>query len=160
MDSKVELYLKRARTELNIAQLLYKASGNKILNEFDIEETETFYSGVISHSYYSIFYCAKAMLLSKNIETKSPEIHKKTYEEFRKIFIETGVLDTKLFLIYKKMIVRADTLLEIFREEKRKRGHFTYNTIAQANREPAEDSINNSRIFFRHINAYLIEERA
>src|SRR3989338_7459388 len=128
MDSKVKLYLKRARTEMNMATLLLKTSNNKILNDFDIPEDETFYSGVISHAYYSIFYSAKAMLLTKNIETIAPEVHKKTLEAFKTAFIDTGILDAKLLMIYKQMIIRAETLLEIFRAEKKKRGDFTYNT--------------------------------
>lgn len=75
MDSKGELYLSRARTEMHMALLLLKSSRNRILHQFDIPEDETFYSGVISHCYYSIFYSAKAMLLSKRIETKAPEVH-------------------------------------------------------------------------------------
>ena len=155
MDSKVELYIKRARTEMNMAIVLLESSNNKILHEFDIPEDETFYSGVISHCYYSIFYCAKAMLLTKRIDTKAPEAHKKTLNAFKEQFIDTGILDTKLFLIYKKMMVRAETLLVIFRTEKRKRGDFTYNTIAQANIEPANKSLENAKTFFKHCNAYL-----
>jgi len=155
MDSKVRLYLKRARTEINTAILLLESSNNKILNDFEISEDETFYSGVISHSYYSIFYCAKAMLFTKNIDTKAPEAHKKTLDAFKKEFINTGVLDAKLFMIYKKMIIKAESLLEIFRAEKKKRGDFTYNTIAQANIEPANESLKNAKTFFKHCNAYL-----
>ena len=155
MDSKVDLYIKRARTEMNMAIVLLESSNNKILHEFDIPENETFYSGVISHCYYSIFYCAKAMLLTKRIDTKAPEVHKKTLNAFKGQFINTGILDTKLFLIYKKMIVRAEGLLEIFKAEKRKRGDFTYNTIAQANIEPANKSLENAKTFFKHCNAYL-----
>ncbi len=150
MDSKVDLYLKRARTELNICILLLNSSENKILNEFNIFQEETFYSGVISHAYYCIFYSAKAMLLTKNIDTKAPEVHKKTLEEFKKQFIDTGLLDAKLLLIYKKIILRADNLLEIFKTEKKKRGNFTYNTIAQANKEPAKESLDNAKTFFKH----------
>ena len=155
MDSKVRLYLKRARTEINTATLLLESSNNKLLNDFDISEDETFYSGVISHCYYSIFYCAKAMLFTKNIDTKAPETHRKTLEAFKKEFISTEVLDAKLFMIYKKMIVKAESLLEIFRVEKKKRGDFTYNTIAQANIEPANESLKNAKTFFKHCNAYL-----
>jgi len=155
MDSKVELYLKRARTEMNMAILLLKASSNELLNQFGIPEDETFYSGVISHCYYSIFYSAKAMLLSKGIETKSPEVHKKTLDAFKEQFIDSGILDMELLMIYKKMIVKAESLLEIFRAEKKKRGDFTYNTIAQANIGPANESISNARTFFRHCNACL-----
>ena len=156
MDSKVELYLKRSRTEINMAILLIKLSSNKQLHEFDIPEEETFYSGVISHCYYSIFYSAKAMLLTKGIEREGPEIHKKTLNDFKEQFIDTGLLDAKLLLIYKKMIVKAESLLEIFKIEKRKRGDFTYNTIAQANIEPANESLENAKIFFKYCNAFLI----
>lgn len=158
MDSKAELYLKRARTEMNMAVLLLKTSGNKMLNKFDIPDDETFYSGVISHCYYSIFYSAKAMLLTKGIETKTPEVHKNTLDAFKKQFIDTGFLDTKLLLIYKKMIIKAECLLEIFKAEKKKRGDFTYNTISQANIEPANESLENAKTFFKHCNAFLTQQ--
>jgi uncharacterized protein (UPF0332 family) len=96
------------------------------------------------------------MLLTKNIETESPEVHKKTLDAFKKEFIDTGLLDAKLLIIYKQMIIRAETLLEIFKTEKKKRGDFTYNTIPQANIEPAEESINNAKEFIKHCNSYLI----
>jgi len=38
MDSKVELYIKRARTEMNMAIVLLESSNNKILHEFNIPE--------------------------------------------------------------------------------------------------------------------------
>ena len=122
---------------------------------FKVNEDSTFYSGTISHSYYSIFYCVKAMLLTKNIETDAPEIHKKTLEKFKEIFIDTGLLDTKLLIIYQTMIVRAEALLEMYKAEKRKGGDFTYNTIPQANRNPAEESIKHAKEFFKHCDAYL-----
>ena len=82
-------------------------------------------------------------------------MHKKTLEHFKNEFIDSGLLDTRLLIIYKQMIIRAETLLEIFRTEKRKRGIFTYNTIPQANVEPAEESIKNAKEFIKHCNAYL-----
>ena len=157
MDSKVELFVKRARTEIDSAEILFQASENKMLkSNFKVNEDSTFYSGAISHSYYSIFYCAKAMLLTKKIETDAPELHKKTLEKFKEIFIDTGLLDTKLLIIYQSIIVRAEALLEIYRAEKRKRGDFTYNTISQANRNPAEESIKHAKFFFKHCDAYLL----
>ena len=111
----------------------------------------TFYSAAISHSYYSIFYSAKAILLTKGIITTSPDAHKKTFDQFKQNFVDTGILDVKLLAIYKKIVVRADELLGIFREEKQKRGDFTYKTIPQANQEPAEDSVKNARIFVSNI---------
>jgi len=78
-------------------------------------------------------------------------VHKKTFEEFKKNFVDTGILDVSFLKIYNKMIVRADELLQIFKEEKWKRGHFTYQTIPQANKEPAEESLRNTKTFVSNI---------
>jgi hypothetical protein len=42
-------------------------------------------------------------------------------------------------------------LLNIFEEEKGKRGEFTYETLPQANKEPAETSLNNAKLFVSNI---------
>ena len=152
MGSLTEIYLDRATNEIMAAESLKRLSEkeeDKI--NFDLPEDISFYSSVISHSYYSIFYAAKAILLTKEIETKAPKVHKKTFEEFKHKFVDTKELDISLLKIYKKMIVRADELLEIFKNEKWKRGHFTYQTIPQANKEPAEDSLKNSKFFVSNI---------
>jgi uncharacterized protein (UPF0332 family) len=152
MDSLVEIFLERAGNEIMAAESLKKLSEEKdTKEEFSLPEDTTFYSSVISHSYYAIFYAAKAILLTKNIKTEAPEIHKKTFEEFKKNFVDNGVLDVQLLEIYRKMVVRADDLLDIFRDEKRKRGDFTYQTIPQANKGYAEDSIKNAKTFVSNI---------
>ena len=152
MGSLIEVYLDRANNEIMVAESLKRLSEQEQDKmSFDLPDDISFYSSVISHSYYAIFYAAKAILLTKDIETKSPEVHKKTFEEFNKNFVDTKELDVSFLKIYKKMIVRADTLLEIFKDEKWKRGHFTYQTIPQANKEPAEDSLKNSKFFVSNI---------
>ncbi len=82
-------------------------------------------------------------------------MHKKTLEAFEKYLVNTGKLDTELLKIYQKMVVQADALLDIFFIEKRKRGEFTYQKLPQANREPAEESLNNALFFFKNINKIL-----
>lgn len=152
MGSLIEIYLDRANNELLSAEVLKRITeqeADKI--NFELPEDISFYSAVISHSYYAIFYAAKSLLLSVGIETKSPEIHKKTFEAFKARFVDTNELDVKLLKIYKKMLIRADELLEIFKEEKWKRGHFTYQTIPQANKDPAEESIKHSKLFVSNI---------
>ncbi|MBU2634485.1 MAG: HEPN domain-containing protein [Nanoarchaeota archaeon] len=152
MDTKVKIYLERAENEYDIARVMFKISQEQETKlNFELEKDETFYSAVISHSYYSIFYATKALLLTKKIETSSPEVHRKTLEEFKKHFIDTGELDVELLRIYKKMIVRAEELLEIYKTEKRKRGDFTYKTIPQANVEPSKESLENTKIFLKNI---------
>ena len=60
MDSMVKIFLQRSLNEISAAKLLFEISNNKEKKEdFRIEEDMTFYSAVISHSYYSIFYGAK-----------------------------------------------------------------------------------------------------
>lgn len=152
MDLPIKSYIERAENEIVVAETLKRLSSEASAKQyFGISDRMTFYSSVISHSYYSIFYAAKAILLAKGIKTSAPEIHKKTFEEFKKSLVDTGFLDVKLFEIYKKMAVRADELLGIFRDEKWKRGNFTYSTIPQANREPAEDSLKNAKLFVSNI---------
>ncbi len=152
MDSKVRLYLERAENEFRLAKGIFNLSEDeKIKIQIEANPGDTFYSAVISHSYYAIFYCAKAMLLTKDIDTESPEIHKRTFQEFKINFVDTGILDFGLLKIYKEMIMRADELLYIFKQEKWKRGHFTYHTIAQANIEPAKESIENAKRFITSI---------
>ncbi len=152
MDSTAKIYLQRALNEISAAKLLFAISNDqKKKQEFQIEEETTFFSSVISHSYYGIFYGAKAILLTKSIKTEMPDVHKKTYEAFEEHFVKTGILDMELLQIYQKMIVRADELLQIFKDEKWKRGHFTYQTIPQANKKPAEQSTQNALTFVKNI---------
>ena len=68
-------------------------------------------------------------------------------------------MDIELLNIYQKMIVRADELLQIFKDEKWKRGHFTYQTIPQANKEPAEQSVQNASVFLKNIKTILDKQK-
>ncbi|PIN95736.1 hypothetical protein COU56_00695 [Candidatus Pacearchaeota archaeon CG10_big_fil_rev_8_21_14_0_10_31_9] len=156
MDSQVEIFIKRANNELLAAEFLKRLSEEaKYKGEFSIPQNETFYSSVISHSYYAIFYAAKAILLTKNIKTASPNIHRITYDLFEKTFVKTGVLDKKLLQIYTDIVVKAGDLLEIFKDEKWKRGNFTYQVIAQANKTPADDSLKNAKMFVANISKVI-----
>ena len=159
MDLQVKIYTERAKNELIVAKKLKQMSEDQEIKSFlEIPKDITFYSSVISHSYYAIFYISKALLLTKNIKTSTPEVHRKTFDEFKKNFVDTGDLDVSLLKIYKTLIIRADELLEIFKDEKWKRGNFTYNTIPQTNKNPAEDSLKNAEKFISNIDK-VIENR-
>lgn len=152
MDLEIKQYLDRAANELRLSTALKKISESLEEKEkLALNKDDTFYSSVISHAYYSIFYSAKAILLIRSIKTYAPEVHKKTLDEFKKNFVDSGILDFELLKIYKKMIIRADELLFLFKKEKRKRGQFIYKTIPQANIEPAEESIENAKKFLINI---------
>ena len=153
MDSNISLYIERSENELDLANVIYIVTSDEKLQReiFHIDKVQTFYSGVIAHSYYSIFYAAKAYLLTKCMQTKPPSEHKKTYVQFRKLVFK-GIIKKDLLKAYEEEYIKAENLLRIFKSERKKRGHFTYQRLAQANREPAEKSISNARIFFKHIN--------
>ena len=152
MDLNYNLYLERANNEIKFADIALIVSNNKELqvNVFKIEQPETYYSSVISHAYYCIFYSAKAYLAKKGIKTEAPEEHKKTYEEFRRLVFQS-IVDKELLKIYDDIIVKADTLLGIFKTEKKKRGEFKYQKLSQANLEPANKRLENAKTFLKHI---------
>ncbi len=151
MDSEYKIYLARAQNELNLSLIILKISedGELQVSTFGMKE-DTYYSATISHAYYSIFYAAKAYLLTKSIKTEAPEEHRKTFEEFSKL-VDEGIIDVELLNVYRSILVRADTLLHIFAFEKGKRVNFTYKRIPQANQEPAQESIKNAQFFFKSI---------
>lgn len=155
MDFEYKIYLARAQNELNLSMMIQKISVDRIMQveTFGMKE-DTYYSAVISHAYYSIFYAAKAYLLLKSIKTSAPEEHRKTFDEFSKL-VDKGTVDMELLRIYQNLLMKADTLLHIFGLEKGKRSTFTYKRVSQANKEPAKESINHAKIFFKHIVAVL-----
>jgi len=157
MDSIINLYFERAENELTLAKAIKLLSDNtEIKNErFDIAENMTFYSAVISHAYYAIFYSAKAYLVSKGIAFKSKQgQHQKVHFEFRKL-VQKGILSKELLEIYEEAKIKAELLLEILDKEKTKRTEFTYEKLPQANMSPAEDSIENATIFVSNMKAFI-----
>ncbi len=93
MDLMIRNYFERAENEVILAVSVKKisedAEAKKLLQ---IEYQQTFYSATISHSYYAIFYAAKAILLAKSIKTEMPDVHKKTLAAFKEHLIDTGSL--------------------------------------------------------------------
>jgi uncharacterized protein (UPF0332 family) len=152
------LLLERADNERTIAIILAQLTENtRIQSEtFQLARDYTFYSAVISHSYYCIFYCAKAYLLRHNIVTEAPDEHAKTLDAFRQL-VNDGHLDRDLLCVYETIATRADTLLHIFERERKKRGGYTYHKISQANKEPADESVNGAKAFYLALKS-VIEE--
>jgi len=155
LDNKYKLYIERSKNELDLAKAVFKISNNlNLKKELELKNETTFYSNVISNSYYCIFYAAKALLSLKSISTKAPEEHRKTLDEFEKLVL-IGEIDVALLKIYKEIVMKADVLLGIFKKEKSKRGRFTYKTLPQANIGPAEESMNNAKKFYKNINLII-----
>lgn len=156
MDSEANLLLDRADNELLAAKALHKLSeDNELKISMLLPPKTTFYSSVIGHSYYCIFYSAKAYLIHKDIKLSSEQgQHQQVYFKFKQ-FVQKGVLQSELLKIYDDIKLKAEKLLEILHEEKEKRKIFTYQTIPQANKSPAEDSIKNANFFISHIKSFI-----
>ncbi len=156
MDSR--LYIHRAENEIKLAEIIFVISEKPSVQKetFNVNDPETYFSAVIAHSYYSIFYGAKAYLAKKGVEISAPEEHKKAFDEFKK-FVESGELDVELLKIYQEALVKAEYLLGIYKTEKKKRREFTYRTMPQANKEPAKVSLEHAKTFFKHMIAILQE---
>lgn len=123
---------------------------------FKIDDALTFYSAVIAHAYYAIFYSAKAYLVKKGIVLPEQGQHQAVYFAFRKL-VREGNLAVELLTLYEEVKVKAETLLEIFEKEEKNRTEFTYKTLAQANKEPADASMTNAQIFLSQMKE-LIEK--
>ena len=155
MVSEDDLYLKRAEEKVLLAKTCFEISTKSEIKTFlGLAQNQTFFNDIISLSYYSVFYSAKAYLISKGVKTQPPEEHKKTYDEFAK-FVKMGILDKELLDIYENAALEAETLLNIFLIEKKNRGRYTYNVNANANMPFAKDSIENTKKFTRTITAIL-----
>jgi uncharacterized protein (UPF0332 family) len=155
MDSEVNLYLIRAEDEFMLSRKDLQISTEDKTKEFlGIPKEKTFFYSVISHAYYSIFYCTKAYLLTKGIKTSPPKEHQKVYKELKKI-VKEGILDRELLKIYETEIIKANSLLSIFKSEKKKRGIFTYQMKSEANLPFADESIRNARKFISSIQAII-----
>ena len=96
-DLREQLYLNRAKNEFDLAKAIFKLSNESDLKlEFGLKGDSTFFSNVISSSYYCIFYSAKAILINEGIKTNAPEVHKKTLEAFETYLVKTVKLDVEL----------------------------------------------------------------
>jgi uncharacterized protein (UPF0332 family) len=159
-DHRDVLYLERAKSELDLARMIFRVSGSPALKlDLGLKEDQTFYSDVIGNSYYCIFYSAKALLITNGIETRPPEEHQKTLDEFERL-VESGKIDKELLIIYQTIVIRADELLGIFQREKSKRGKFTYRKLPQANLRPAEESLENAEKFLKNVNLLVRQREA
>ena len=138
-----------------MAEGLLKISTDKELKDkLGYVENITFFDWVIVSSYYSIFHAAQSLLGLKKIKIIK-RMHYATLVSFAKHFIINKDLEDELFFIYEDSKIKAKNLLEIFSEEKIKRGNFQYHRLSRNNIVPAKESINNARIFLEAVQEVL-----
>lgn len=156
-NANVQSHLKwqKATNDLLLAKsLLELSTNNEVKNSINIPDNSTFFDWVIVSSYYSIFHATQSLLGTKGIKIVS-RIHYSTLISFIKHFIVNKELEDELFFIYEKVENKAKELLEIFEEEKDKRGLFQYHRLSRNNLEPAKESVENANKFLDAIGKIL-----
>ncbi|MBI5065053.1 hypothetical protein HZA97_02345 [Candidatus Woesearchaeota archaeon] len=136
------LKFSKAENDLALADGLLKIS----IKKNALFGNKTFFDWVIVASYFSIFHSTQALLGLKKVKIIKRR-HEATLFAFAKHFITTKELEDELFFIYENVENKAKELLDIFEEEKRKRGLFQYNRLSRENLEPAKESLNNAKKF-------------
>jgi len=97
-----------------------------------------YYDFSISRAYYSMFYCAEALLLTKDLRFSK---HSAVIAYFGKEFIKKGLMPKELYKY----------LVEAFNE--RQKGD--YEVEIMPSKEEAEDMIRKAEIFLRKTKEYL-----
>jgi len=161
IDSRVLSHLKwqKAVNDLLLSKGLLKIStSDKIKDSLDYPEDATFFDWVIVSSYYSIFHSAQALLGMKGIKIQD-RVHHATLISFAKHFIINKELEDELYLIYEDVENKAKNLLEIFEEEKKKRGMFQYHRLSRNNLHPAEESVQHANTFLDAVSKLLVKKK-
>ncbi|PIN69616.1 hypothetical protein COV93_04790 [Candidatus Woesearchaeota archaeon CG11_big_fil_rev_8_21_14_0_20_43_8] len=149
----------KSKNDLMLAKGLLRISiDNEIKDRLDYPKDATFYDWVIVCSYYSIFHSAQSLLGIKRLKIIN-RMHHATMIAFAKHFIVNDELAEELFLLYEDVEAKASELMDIFEEEKAKRGIYQYHRLSRNNLEPAEESIKNAEIFLKTVQDVLVNKR-
>jgi len=158
-DVKVMFKWKKAVNDLLLAETLLKiSSDDKIKDSLAYSRDTTFFDWAIVCSYYSIFHSAQALLGIKKVKVNK-RLHYATHIAFAKQFIINNELSEELFFIYEDAEKKAAELLDIYEEEKQKRGIFQYHKLSKNNLKPAQESLENAKTFLEAVNEVLKKNR-
>jgi uncharacterized protein (UPF0332 family) len=125
-QTETELYLERAR------KALQQARDNLNLGHYDV---------VTSRAYYTMFYAASALLVSKGISRSK---HSGVYSAFGQYFVKPGLIGPQ----YSQMLVNAFNV----------RLDSDYEVRPTLNRALAEDILRDAHQFVERVAAYLQQE--
>ncbi|MFQ6085910.1 MAG: HEPN domain-containing protein [Candidatus Bathyarchaeia archaeon] len=123
MRSEVEAHIEKARRFLEGA-----------LRDFSGGD----YEGAVSRTYYTMFHCAKALLLTRGLY---PKTHEGVLASFSRDFIKTGTLPREMGVH--------------LMEAKRRREKVDYVPLSTVTRDEAEDLIERARAFLGHSRKHL-----
>ncbi len=123
-----------------IKSLVEKAK--KYLRSAEILHKEGDYESSVSRTYYAMFYCAQAMLLTKNLSFSS---HKGVISAFGEHFVKTGVFPKEM----------GRELNRAF--EKRQLGDYEYTFVIS--KKEAEELLESGKKFVNEIVQHLKKKK-
>ena len=123
MNSQIELILEKSAESLSAAQLLFR---------------QDYFDFAASRAYYSMFYTAEALLLSRNLSFSS---HPAVLAAFGKEFSKTGDLDSK----FHKLLIAA--------QDYRSQGDYSF--TSGVTRQSAQDTLIWAEEFLEAAKTYL-----
>lgn len=147
-DAAKEMYLKNAELSLQVADELSKSQLKPHL-------------WVIVCSYYSMFYIANAVLISRGYKTQGKIAHKVTSDAL--IVLVLNLLRKELLESYESVqkdaldlaAIRAENIVESYDLELDKRSRFQYNMLEQTKESKAATSLQRAREFLYELKKVL-----
>lgn len=153
----VEFFIENGKRSLDTAKLLYKVSTTEELKESLGFRGFNGYLWVINASYYSMFYLARALLEKEGIKLKTDlSIHMITFDALVHFFYTSGKLKKRLITLYEEAKneasellgqEKAQSLIEDYMNEKKKRSTFTYSMGIFAIKNKAKTSLQRASSF-------------
>lgn len=123
---EIEKLIQRAKKFLDSAELL--------LNNGDYESS-------VSRSYYAMFYCVSALLLTKNLKFSS---HRGIISSFGKYFVKTGIFTLEM----------GKRLNKVFE----KRLISDYSFAFEMNEEETKEVLDGAKEFVEEIKNYIVKQ--
>lgn len=155
--------LKKTVPNESIIKLLLDNSKESLRVADEIYQKNLFGLWVIVCSYYSMYYYANAVLLKFGYKVNGKIVHKVTSDalivyirpKLKESFIEDYEL-TK-FEALNIAGIKADSLIESFEFERRKRGLIQYKTIDIEKQSKAKTSLQRAKEFAKEMEKILVE---
>lgn len=157
----VSFFMKNAEKSLATATVLYdlstKRESQEKLNLVDFDG----FLWVVNASYYSMFYIARALLENEGIKINTDlSVHAVTFDAVITFFYLNGTLQKRLIEDFAESMEeatellgqqKAESLVQDYFYEKRKRAQLTYSTEEVVIKAKAKTSLDRAEMFMKEI---------
>lgn len=152
---KINLYQKKGEKSFTIAAFLLKSAKNKELRETNELPDELFLNyWIITISYYSMLYLAKALILTKGYETDD---HYSTQIALGKLFVITDELEIEdLEILNQSYKILEDEYIAYFEEARKESRNARYEAIKSYDRQRVDAIYNNAKKFIAKIGLIIL----